>query len=54
MTKKEKWKILLDGLNLKVGDEIVMTSYCLYYSNSKAKGQYVRYTYTPTRSMART
>ena len=48
MTKKEKWKILLDGLNLKVGDEIVMTSYQRYFSNSKEKGRYVRYKYTPT------
>ncbi|MBO7695543.1 MAG: hypothetical protein J6T10_23190, partial [Methanobrevibacter sp.] len=48
MTKKEKWKILLDGLNLKVGDEIVMTSYQRYFINSTETGRYVRYKYIPT------
>ena len=47
MTKKEKWKILLDGLNLKVGDEIVMTDCYKRFSNSVKKNRYVRFTYKP-------
>ena len=47
MTKKEKWKILLDGLNLKVGDEIVTIDCRKYFSNSKKKNRYVRFTYIP-------
>jgi len=47
MTKKEKWKILLDGLNLKVGDIIVTTDCQKYFSNSEKKNRYVRFIYTP-------
>ncbi len=47
MTEKEKWEILLDGLNLKVGDEIVITDCYKYFSNSVKKNRYVRFTYVP-------